>query len=65
MGYVEEGGAFYVVEEKPEDRLDAGDFDQVKSVAGMDKSKGVEVEPSLDPTQQNPCKCGIRLCDCV
>ncbi|OAG42872.1 hypothetical protein AYO21_02823 [Fonsecaea monophora] len=65
MGYVEEGGAFFVVEEQPENRVDGGDFDNVKSVSAMDQQKGVQSEPSLDPSQPTRCKCGIRLCDCV
>ncbi|KIW86331.1 hypothetical protein Z517_01727 [Fonsecaea pedrosoi CBS 271.37] len=59
MGYVEEGGAFFVVEEQPENRVDGGDFDNVKSVSAMDQQKGVQSEPSLDPSQ--PTR--VRPCD--
>lgn len=65
MGYVEEGGAFFVVQEQPENRVDGGDFDNVKSVSAMDKAKGVAIEPALDPSQPTQCSCAIRLCDCV
>ncbi|OQU97521.1 hypothetical protein CLAIMM_03446 isoform 2 [Cladophialophora immunda] len=65
MGYIEEGGAFFVVEEQPENRVEGGDFDNVESVSAVDKGKGVRTEPSLDPNQPTQCKCGIRLCDCV
>ncbi|KIY04093.1 uncharacterized protein Z520_00785 [Fonsecaea multimorphosa CBS 102226] len=59
MGYIEEGGSFFVVEEQPENRVDGGDFDNVKSVSAMDKDQGVRTEPSLDPTQ--PTR--VRPCD--
>lgn len=54
-----------VVEEKPDERLDGGDFGEVKSVSTMDKQGGVKDEQSLDPTKPTQCGCGVRLCDCV
>ncbi|RAR04564.1 methionyl-trna formyltransferase [Stemphylium lycopersici] len=38
--YTQVGGQFFVVEEKVDDRLDGGDFDNVKSVSRMDKHIG-------------------------
>ncbi|KIW90986.1 uncharacterized protein Z519_08769 [Cladophialophora bantiana CBS 173.52] len=64
IGYIKEDGSFFVVEEQPENRVEDGDFDNVKSVSGMDKDQAVEPESSLDPTQAAQCKCGIRFCDC-
>ncbi|EXJ63442.1 uncharacterized protein A1O5_11491 [Cladophialophora psammophila CBS 110553] len=64
-GYIKAGGSFFVVEEQPENRVDGGDFDNVKSVSVMDKDQAVQPESSLDPTQATQCKCGIRFCDCV
>jgi hypothetical protein len=55
----------YVVEERPDERLEGGDFDNVKSVSAMDKHKGLIEEHPLDPTLLTECKCGVRLCDCV
>ena len=63
--YIKEGGSFFVVEEQPENRLDGGNFEDIKSVSAMDQAKGIGTEPSLDPSQQTRCKCGVRLCDCV
>jgi len=63
--YVESGGQFFVVQERPDARVEGGDFTNVKSVSAMDKEKGVAAEPSLDPSTPTQCKCGVRLCDCV
>jgi hypothetical protein len=63
--YAKSNLPFYVVEEQPENRLEGGDFHNVKSVSAMDKEKEVVKEQSLDPTKPTQCQCGIRLCDCV
>ena len=65
MGYAEDGGQFFVVEEQPESRLEGGDFENVKSVSAMDEEKTVQAEPSLDLATPMQCRCGIRMCDCV
>jgi hypothetical protein len=64
--YVETGGQFYVIEEKVDERLDGGDFDNVKSVSQMDKHVGITTEPEFDPKKPKMCaKCEKRLCDCM
>ncbi|OAP62752.1 hypothetical protein AYL99_01979 [Fonsecaea erecta] len=65
MGYLEEGGSFFVVEEQSENRIDGGEVNNVKSVSAMDKHQDIKTEPSLDPRRPTQCKCGVRLCDCV
>lgn len=64
-GYAEGGGQFFVIEEQPENRLEGGDFEDIKSVSALDKEKAVPAEAELDPTTPMQCKCGIRMCDCV
>lgn len=64
--YAAAGGKFFVVEEKVNERLDGGDFDNVKSISQMDQFVGVTTEPELDPTKPKMCTtCEIRLCDCM
>ncbi|RYN81249.1 hypothetical protein AA0120_g10205 [Alternaria tenuissima] len=64
--YAAAGGKFFVVEEKVNERLDGGDFDNVKSISQMDQFVGVTTEPELDPTKPKMCTtCEIRLCDCI
>ncbi|OOQ82021.1 hypothetical protein PEBR_40658 [Penicillium brasilianum] len=46
---------FFVVEEQIDNRLEGGDFDNVKSVSKMDETKGLVSEPSLDPNQPTIC----------
>lgn len=47
--------AFFVVEEQIDDRVEGGDFDNIKSVSKMDETKGIAFEPSLDPNQPTMC----------
>jgi hypothetical protein len=64
--YVIEKLPFFVVGEQIDDRLDGGDFDNLKSVSQMDEIKGMASEPSFDPSQPLLCKtCERRLCDCM
>jgi hypothetical protein len=63
--YAKSNMPFFVLEEKPEERLEGGDFENVQSVSAMDREKGVSEEQSFDPTKPVQCQCGIRLCDCV
>lgn len=57
---------FFVVEEQIDNRLEGGDFDNVKSVSKTDEAKGIASEPTLDPNQPVMCSsCERRLCDCV
>jgi len=64
--YTEAGGKYFVVEEKVDERLDGGDFDNVKSVSQMDQHIGISTEPELDPTKPKMCTtCELRLCDCM
>lgn len=63
--YLADGGAFFAVEEQPENRVEGGDFDAVKSVSAMDRDVGVAEQNSLDPSKPTQCTCGVRLCDCV
>ncbi|KAI4919452.1 hypothetical protein J4E90_001586 [Alternaria incomplexa] len=57
--YTEAGGKYFVVEEKVDERLDGGDFDNVKSVGQMDQHIGISTEPEFDPTKPKI----IRPCD--
>jgi hypothetical protein len=64
--YTEAGGQYFVVEEKVGERLDGGDFDNVKSVSQMDQHIGISTEPEFDPTKPKMCTtCELRLCDCM
>ena len=64
--YADQGGQFFVVEEKPDQRLEGGDFDKVKSVSQMDEHVGVTTEPDFDPSVPKKCTtCQIRMCDCM
>ncbi|KAI4696651.1 uncharacterized protein J4E88_000828 [Alternaria novae-zelandiae] len=64
--YTEAGGQYFVVEEKVDERLDGGDFDNVKSVSQMDQHIGISTEPEFDPTKPKMCTtCELRLCDCI
>lgn len=64
--YVEAGGEFYVVDEKIDERLDGGDFDNVKSVSHMDQQVGITTDPEFDPAKPKMCStCEVRLCDCM
>ncbi|EOA92167.1 uncharacterized protein SETTUDRAFT_134260 [Exserohilum turcica Et28A] len=64
--YVEAGGEFYVVDEKIDERLDGGDFDNVKSVSHMDQQVGITTDPEFDPAKPKMCStCEVRLCDCI
>lgn len=64
--YIEASGQFFVVEGGVDERLDGGDFDNVKSVSQMDQHVGVSTEPELDPKKPNMCTtCEIRPCDCM
>lgn len=64
--YTEAGGQYFVVEEKVDERLDGGDFDNVKSVSQMDQHIGISTEPEFDPTKPKMCTtCELRLCDCM
>lgn len=57
---------FFVVEEQINNRLSGGDFDNVKSVSQMDEIKGINSEPTFDPSLPTMCKnCEKRLCDCM
>lgn len=57
---------FFVVSEQIDNRLEGGDFDNVKSVSKMDETKGIVSESSLDPNQPIMCSsCEKRLCDYV
>ncbi|KAI4629184.1 uncharacterized protein J4E87_003445 [Alternaria ethzedia] len=53
--YTEAGGQYFVVEEKVDERLDGGDFDNVKSVSQMDQHIGISTEPEFDPTKPKMC----------
>jgi hypothetical protein len=64
LRYAKAGLPLYVVEEQPDNRLEGGDFADVKSVSAMDKQQGTK-EQTLDPTKPTQCHCGMRLCDCV
>ncbi|KAI4960067.1 hypothetical protein J4E86_001686 [Alternaria arbusti] len=57
--YTEAGGQYFVVEEKVDERLDRGAFDNVKSVSQMDQHIGISTEPEFDPTKPKI----IRPCD--
>jgi len=64
--YAQTGGQFYVVKEKIDERLEGGDFSNIKSISQMDKHFGVGTEPEFDPTKPKKCmECEIRLCDCM
>jgi hypothetical protein len=64
--YTAAGGQYFVVEEKVDERLDGGDFDNVKSVSQMDQHVGISTEPEFDPTKPKMCTaCELRLCDCM
>jgi hypothetical protein len=64
--YTAAGGQYFVVEEKVDERLDGGDFDNVKSVSQMDQHVGISTEPEFDPTKPKICTaCELRLCDCM
>ena len=64
--YTEAGGKYFVVEEKVDERLDGGDFDNVKSVSQMDQHIGITTKPEFDPTKPKMCTtCELRLCDCM
>ena len=64
--YTEAGGKYFVVEEKVDERLDGGDFDNVKSVSQMDQHIGIGTEPEFDPMKPKMCTtCELRLCDCM
>ncbi|KAF2021493.1 hypothetical protein BU24DRAFT_417132 [Aaosphaeria arxii CBS 175.79] len=66
--YAKKGGAFYVVEEKVDDRVEGGDFEGVDSVSKIDKKKLAEAkeDDEFDPKKPVMCKvCEIRLCDCI
>jgi hypothetical protein len=64
--YTAAGGQYFVVEEKVDERLDGGDFDNVKSVSQMDQHVGISAEPEFDPTKPKMCTaCELRLCDCM
>ncbi|KAI4950449.1 hypothetical protein J4E91_004331 [Alternaria rosae] len=64
--YTEAGGQYFVVEEKVDERLDGGDFDNVKSVSQMDQHIGISTEPEFDPNKPKICTtCELRLCDCI
>ena len=64
--YTEAGGQYFVVEEKVDERLEGGDFDNVKSVSQMDQHIGITTEPEFDPTKPKMCTtCELRLCDCM
>ncbi|KAG9190472.1 hypothetical protein G6011_08560 [Alternaria panax] len=62
----EAGGQFFVTEEKVDERLDGGDFDNIKSVSQMDKHIGIGTEPEFDPSKPRMCTaCELRVCDCI
>lgn len=64
--YIKDGGQFYVIEEKVDERLPGGDFDNVKSVSQMDKHVGITTDTEFDPTKPKMCTtCERRLCDCM
>jgi hypothetical protein len=64
--YTEASGQFFVIKEKVDERLDGGDFDNVKSVSQMDQQVGISTEPEFDPTKPKMCTtCELRLCDCM
>ncbi|ENI00582.1 hypothetical protein COCC4DRAFT_53609 [Bipolaris maydis ATCC 48331] len=64
--YAKTGGQFWVVEEKVDERLDGGDFNNVKSVSQMDKHVGITTEPEFNPVRPKMCTtCEMRLCDCI
>ncbi|KAF2178128.1 hypothetical protein K469DRAFT_676307 [Zopfia rhizophila CBS 207.26] len=64
--YAEQDGPFFVVEEQVDNRVEGGDFDNVKSVSQMDKKAGVTTEPEFDPLKPKMCTaCSLRLCDCI
>lgn len=64
--YAKTGGQFWVVEEKVDERLDGGDFNNVKSVSQMDKHVGITTEPEFNPVRPKMCTtCEMRLCDCM
>ncbi|KAF2651365.1 hypothetical protein K491DRAFT_781939 [Lophiostoma macrostomum CBS 122681] len=66
QSYVNAGGQFYVVEEQVDNRVEGGDFGNVKSVSQMDSQIGVSTEEEFDPTKPKMCTfCKIRLCDCI
>jgi hypothetical protein len=59
--YIQANLPFFVVDEQDDSRIEGGDFDNVKSVSTMDMEKGVEDEPSFDPSK--PTMCETRLVD--
>ncbi|KAB2109215.1 hypothetical protein AG0111_0g3523 [Alternaria gaisen] len=64
--YTEAAGQFFVIKEKVDERLDGGDFDNVKSVSQMDQQVGISTKPEFDPTKPKICTtCELRLCDCM
>lgn len=64
--YTEASGQFFVIKEKVDERLDGGDFDNVKSVSQKDQQVGISTEPEFDPTKPKMCTtCELRLCDCM
>ncbi|KAF3407965.1 hypothetical protein DPV78_000617 [Talaromyces pinophilus] len=64
--YVKSNLPFFVVEEQVDNRLEGGDFDNVKSVSTLDQEKGISTESTFDPYKPTRCnECKIRLCDCI
>lgn len=64
--YINSSLPFFVVEEQIDNRLEGGDFDNVKSVSTLDQEKGIGNESIFDPNKPTRCsECKIRLCDCM
>lgn len=64
--YLKANFPFYVVEEQVDNRLEGGEFDDVKSVSALDKEKGINTESIFDPSKPTRCsECKIRICHCM
>jgi hypothetical protein len=64
--YVKSNLPFFVVEKQVDNRLEGGDFDNVKSVSVLDHEQGIATESIFDPNKPTRCtECRIRLCDCM
>ncbi|EFR05201.1 integral membrane protein [Nannizzia gypsea CBS 118893] len=57
--YIKKGLPFFVVDEQVDNRVDGGDFNDVKSISTINAEKGITAEPSFDPNKPTI----IRPCD--
>ena len=64
--YTDAGLPFYIVQEDVDNRVEEGDFENVKSVSAMDKEIGVTKEDEFDSMKPKMCtQCEKRLRDCM